>query len=891
MRRNSKMMPLRLVTNNSTLMDKTPYRQNTHNMLMNQNTFYSLNKKNQYSSNYNDNQITVCGKRNNSNDRNKTKDNNTGNINQPKNKINQISNNNIIKEGILLSNRNKIIYPKKFNDKPNIFMDYNNLLTKTQNKNNHSFYESKYILKNDNSLSYNINGKNTNNNTIISYSNKENINVSNILPNNNISNKNNITNIKQNSNNNNKITKSPYSIIPRNLFNDNFQNSKNSNLICVNQSIEANKSHRIRKIVNNVLKNDINKNPMEKEIIAKKLNGFQNNYIKEHNNITEQNKSFSKLDNIKNIRSKSNEKTKEKTPEIIGINKPINIKSQYISVSPKTEHKNSVFNNHISSIKVYNKVENNQIQKSNSKTKLIPKSNKATNILDNRKNKSENNTNIDSTTTFQNKRLMKANTFDIRTFNKYQIFTKEKEKNGRSTNNFVEVSKNSELTQSSSDYFSLENKYICTEKMIKSNKNIFIKNSSIFNKHNNIENDSRTIPVQKNKSSNKFISITTNPIKINENYSNKCPLLEEVKNNYIEGKSSGILSNRYKIDKKLLDLKTILPKNNNKGTYINISKKTSINPLVEKINYIKSCGSISVSGINEEGHNKINQDSFLIERNINGIFNFNIFGVLDGHGDDGHYASQFANRFIVNSIKNNSSIKNCTSPLEVYEQIKANNFKLIENIFLDADIQIRKEKFDYTNSGTTCVIVIQLAQKIICANTGDSRAIIVYNKNNDKNANINDILKNSKIFPLSYDCKPELPTERKRIYECGGIVEKDKDENDKEEGPYRVYIKGKEYPGLAMSRSIGDIDAKQIGVIPNPQFIEYTITDETKYMMICSDGVWEFISNEEAKKLGNEYYIKKDVNGMCQCLYKTSFDYWNKEEYVVDDITAVVVFF
>ncbi len=39
-------------------------------------------------------------------------------------------------------------------------------------------------------------------------------------------------------------------------------------------------------------------------------------------------------------------------------------------------------------------------------------------------------------------------------------------------------------------------------------------------------------------------------------------------------------------------------------------------------------------GKKENGNKKINQDSYIIERSINGILNFNIFGVLDGHGED-----------------------------------------------------------------------------------------------------------------------------------------------------------------------------------------------------------------------------------------------------------------
>ena len=94
-----------------------------------------------------------------------------------------------------------------------------------------------------------------------------------------------------------------------------------------------------------------------------------------------------------------------------------------------------------------------------------------------------------------------------------------------------------------------------------------------------------------------------------------------------------------------------------------------------------------------------------------------------------------------------------------------------------------------------------------------------------------------------------------------------------------------------MSRSIGDMDAKKIGVIPNPQVIEYTLNFQSKYMIICSDGIWEFISEEKAMKIGNKYYLRNDPLGLCQELTNLSTAEWLKEDIVVDDITAVVVFF
>ena len=327
------------------------------------------------------------------------------------------------------------------------------------------------------------------------------------------------------------------------------------------------------------------------------------------------------------------------------------------------------------------------------------------------------------------------------------------------------------------------------------------------------------------------------------------------------------------------------PRKKNKKS--NKNKKNTLKEQFSSTVFVKASEGFTQAGEIEKGKRKKNQDTFIIEKNINGVLNFNIFGVFDGHGDDGHLASQFVKRYIINRIKNHPLIKKLDEAQEIYSQLKEKGFEIITNIYIDADSQIQKEKFDYTRSGTTVVLIIQLEEHIICANTGDSRAIAVYDEKYEDN------LANSKIFHLSYDCKPELPNEKRRIYECGGEVDKAYYSDDEDESiiPFRVWAKGEDYPGLAMSRSIGDIDAKKVGVIPNPQFVEYTIDYFSKYILICSDGIWEFMSNEEAMKICNKFYLRDDPIGLCHELYQSAVKLWEKREIVIDDITGVVVFF
>jgi serine/threonine protein phosphatase PrpC len=94
-----------------------------------------------------------------------------------------------------------------------------------------------------------------------------------------------------------------------------------------------------------------------------------------------------------------------------------------------------------------------------------------------------------------------------------------------------------------------------------------------------------------------------------------------------------------------------------------------------------------------------------------------------------------------------------------------------------------------------------------------------------------------------------------------------------------------------MSRSIGDLLASTLGVIPEPEFIETEIDKDTKFIILASDGVWEFLDNQKVKDLVMPYYKKNDPEGACKLLISESTKWWNEEDIVVDDITVICLFF
>lgn len=93
-----------------------------------------------------------------------------------------------------------------------------------------------------------------------------------------------------------------------------------------------------------------------------------------------------------------------------------------------------------------------------------------------------------------------------------------------------------------------------------------------------------------------------------------------------------------------------------------------------------------------------------------------------------------------------------------------------------------------------------------------------------------------------------------------------------------------------MSRSFGDQVAAQVGVIAEPEVLQRQLTVHDKFIVIASDGVWEFIDSSECIKMITPFWERGDPQGACEFLVEESNRRWRQEEEVIDDTTAIIVF-
>ena len=235
--------------------------------------------------------------------------------------------------------------------------------------------------------------------------------------------------------------------------------------------------------------------------------------------------------------------------------------------------------------------------------------------------------------------------------------------------------------------------------------------------------------------------------------------------------------------------------------------------------------------------------------------------------------------------KNNEEIKNDEIKLM---EIKTDEKKQEENeeafSKIDNELIKSKQNFDTKKSGSTVCMGIINYKNLFMANIGDSRAILCSCNNN-----------NWKSSQLTKDHKPKDKSEYKRILAAGGTVSRmiNTEKNDEEIGPYRVWDKIQDKgPGLAMSRSIGDGQAKNLGVLNEPDIFEYVLNEGDKFIVCASDGVWEYLSNDDVMNIVKDVYIKEGkADEACEILVKKASDEWRKENNnTMDDISCAILF-
>jgi len=245
----------------------------------------------------------------------------------------------------------------------------------------------------------------------------------------------------------------------------------------------------------------------------------------------------------------------------------------------------------------------------------------------------------------------------------------------------------------------------------------------------------------------------------------------------------------------------------------------------------------------------VNQDKFCVF--LNG--NLDAFMIIDGHGYFGNKLAQICQDSLFEFVLGVS---------QAQDEFVQNYEKEFEEIFEDINRRINnKEEKNYGNydpylSGVAVTISIRIKNYIYTANVGNVLGILFCNDKlmpskfniteltfNDSNFsedlvnnfdNLEKEIQAQNEIPVDSLIKPEkINTEIRRIYEHGGEIRKLLGEVKS-----RIFVKGKYFPGLINTRSLGDHIGKGIGILYEPHISKCRLSRGQKYfLLMCSDGI------------------------------------------------------
>ncbi len=183
-----------------------------------------------------------------------------------------------------------------------------------------------------------------------------------------------------------------------------------------------------------------------------------------------------------------------------------------------------------------------------------------------------------------------------------------------------------------------------------------------------------------------------------------------------------------------------------------------------------------------------------------------LFAVFDGHC--GKAAANFAEQHFVQTLSTSQEWRHylaTQSPVHLTEALRQCFIRVDEDMKKDPSIEM---------SGCTAVVVLITPTLIVCANAGDSRAVLCHH---------------GEPMALSHDHKPENPDETARIVNSGGYVQHNR-------------VNGV----LAVSRAFGDFELKPlVSCMPDIE-IQQRNPGVNDFIIIACDGLWDVFTNKDA---------------------------------------------
>lgn len=214
--------------------------------------------------------------------------------------------------------------------------------------------------------------------------------------------------------------------------------------------------------------------------------------------------------------------------------------------------------------------------------------------------------------------------------------------------------------------------------------------------------------------------------------------------------------------------------------------------------------------VEDIGGRPYQEDRHSVKLGLYGEYDY--VAIFDGHGGD--QVSEFLKFHLKDFVSKHLALQKTPTAA-------------LKSAFADAHESMPME-MSYT-TGAAAVVILKKGNHLWVANCGDSRAIKITENG---------------LVSLSEDHKPNRKSEFDRINSLGGHVTFNPNDVPRVQG------------NLALSRSLGDKYLEPY-VISDPEIKHFNIQSDSKYIILATDGLWDVVSNADAKQIVSRVMNRK----------------------------------
>lgn len=265
-------------------------------------------------------------------------------------------------------------------------------------------------------------------------------------------------------------------------------------------------------------------------------------------------------------------------------------------------------------------------------------------------------------------------------------------------------------------------------------------------------------------------------------------------------------------------------------------------------------GAFTLKGQKVHSVNWINQDAYLAKQLGDGLV---LLAAIDGHGEHGHVVANYVQNFVLENARALGGGESNTA----FQQL----FSVLQGSLAKGCLSRESQ---YSGATTTIALVDTFKERMTVAYVGDSRLCILDAAGKPVFEIVDHTVSGedeSHVLATGGDVRTETV--------CGITAR-------------RVYLKGQQYPGLAMSRSLGDCVAHTLGVRAEPTIVTVPFT-AGQTVVVASDGVWEHMTAGDVAAVVGKDDTQTAASAAQDLVHAARWRWGNAPN--IDDITSVVL--